>query len=57
MREVKPLKIEFIDKDTMTKVEDLWNIIVTLDPETSEIIGWYINNDPELDKKLEIRIV
>jgi hypothetical protein len=57
MREVKPLKIEFIDKDTMVRVDDLWNIIVTLDPETGEIVGWYINNDPKLDKKLEIRIV
>jgi hypothetical protein len=57
MREVKPLKVEFIDKDTMCRADNLWNIVVELNTETSELVAWYIGETPDLDKKLEIKVV
>jgi len=56
MRPPKPLKVEFVDKSTMKRVDELWNIVVQFNDETSELTAWLINSNPELDKQLEIRV-
>ena len=56
MREVNPVKVKFIDKDTMKVVEDYWNITVSVDELTGELTAWHIYENPEFDKKLEIKI-
>lgn len=56
MNKPNTLKVEYVDKDTMTVVEDYWNIQVKVDEETGELTATYIAMNPEFDKELEIRV-
>lgn len=56
MNKPNTLKVEYVDKDTMTVVEDYWNIQVKVDEETGELTATYIAMKPEFDKELEIRV-
>ena len=53
MREVKRLKVVFINKETMTKIDDVHRIIVSPMPD-GELIATYYNvyNDYEVEIKV-----
>ena len=55
MREVKRLKVVFIDKETMTKIEDVHRIIVSPMPDGELIATYYAANG--WNYEVEIKVV
>jgi hypothetical protein len=54
MREVTRLKVAFVDKETMTKIEDVHRIIVQATNDGELIAIYYDVND---DYEVEIKVV
>ena len=55
MEEIKRLKVDFIDKETMCRFDELNRIMVMFDCVKSEIMAYYMNGDKlvELETKLK----
>ena len=54
MREVTRLKVAFVDKETMTKIEDVHRIIVRPTYDGELIATYYAEND---NYEVEIKVV
>ena len=54
MCEIYRLKVEFINKETMTKIEDLCKVIVQVTNDGELIATYYAEND---DYEVEIKVV
>ena len=53
MKEIKRLKIDFIDKETMCRFDELNRIMIMFDCVKSEIMAYYM--DGEILVELEIK--
>lgn len=54
MREIKRLKVTFINKETMTKIEDVHRVIVQATNDGELIAIYYDVND---DYEVEIKVI
>jgi len=52
---VKPFRVEFVDKNTMKRVDNLEDIIIEVDSEKSELRAYLIGMTNDDDIELEIR--
>jgi len=56
---IKPFEVEFIDKETMTKIEDIEHVIICLDykeyEKTNKVLLKAYYRKGFIEKKVEIR--
>ena len=50
------MKVDFINKVTKSKVTDIWNVVIDINPETSELNALWIGETSKDDVELEIRV-
>lgn len=55
MREVNRLKVDFIDKETMCRFDELNRIMIMFDCVKSEIMAYYMNGNKLVELEIRIR--
>ena len=55
MKEIKRLKIDFIDKETMCRFDELNRIMIMFDCVKSEIMAYYMDGEKLVELEIKTR--